>query len=74
MQHLKRRHKRLLEDIQILSISPRHKTKRAQEKKIEDSRNELSFGAPVAHQTVCAESSVNGSRAASAPDHRPTTI
>jgi hypothetical protein len=37
MQHLKR-------DLYILSISP-------QEKKIEDSKNGLSAGAPVAHRT-----------------------
>jgi hypothetical protein len=41
MQHLKRRHKRLLEDSQILSTSPRHKIKRSQEKKVEDSRSGL---------------------------------
>jgi hypothetical protein len=44
MKHLKRRFKRLTEDLQILSTSPRLKTKRAQAKKIEDSRNGLSAG------------------------------
>jgi hypothetical protein len=32
----KKRQKRLLEDLQILSTSPRHRTKRVQENKIED--------------------------------------
>jgi hypothetical protein len=36
MQHLKRRHKRLKEDLHILSTSPRHKTKRSQAKKNEE--------------------------------------
>ena len=44
LQHLKRRHKRLTKDIQILSTSPRHKTKRAQEKKLEESKSWLSAG------------------------------
>jgi hypothetical protein len=52
MQHLKKRDKRPLEDLQILSISPRHKTKRAQENKIEDSRSGLSAGTP---DRVCRE-------------------
>jgi hypothetical protein len=53
MQHLKRSHKSSIEeDSQILNISPRHKTKRTQEKKIEDSRSGLSAGAPMAHPTV----------------------
>src|SRR5688572_9114009 len=38
MQHLKRRPKRLNEGQQILSKSLRHKTKKAQEKKIEEIR------------------------------------
>jgi hypothetical protein len=52
MQHLKRRHKRLLDDLQILSTSPSHKTKRVQEKKLEGSREGLSAGALLAHRTV----------------------
>jgi hypothetical protein len=42
---------KLLEDLQILNTSPIHKTKRAQEKKINDSRIRLSVGASVAYQT-----------------------
>jgi hypothetical protein len=75
MQHLKRRPKRLLEDLQILNTIPRYKTKRVQEKKIEDSRSGLSAGALVAHQiglvvhrTMCTMSPAFGSRAAGAPD------
>jgi hypothetical protein len=45
MQHLKRRPKRPIEDLQILSTSQIHKTKRAQEKKIEDLRSWSSAGA-----------------------------
>jgi hypothetical protein len=74
MQYLKIRHKRLLEDLQILNTSPRHKTKRAQEMKIEDSRNELSAGAHVAHRTVCTESFAIGSRVAEVLDRFNGTL
>jgi hypothetical protein len=60
MQQLKRSHKRLLEDLQILGTSPRHKTKRAQEKKLEDSRKGFLSGALVAHWIVrCAKFTQN---------------
>jgi hypothetical protein len=44
MQHLKRRSKRPIEDLQILSTSPRHKPKSAHEKKLEESKTRLSDG------------------------------
>jgi hypothetical protein len=46
MQHLKRRLRRLIEDLQILNTSPRHKTKRAQAKKVEEIEHGLKLGAP----------------------------
>jgi hypothetical protein len=57
MQHLKRRPRGHIEKSQIFSTSPKHKTKRAQENKVEDSRSGLLDGTMVAHQTACAESS-----------------
>jgi hypothetical protein len=52
MQHLKRKPKRLLEDLQIFSISPRHKIKRSPSKTLKESKDGLTAGAPVAHRTV----------------------
>jgi hypothetical protein len=57
MKHIKRRPKRLLEDSQILNTSPRHKTKRAQENRIED----YEVGCQLAHQIGYVESFANGS-------------
>jgi hypothetical protein len=76
MQHLKRRPQKLLEDLQILNTSPIHKTKRAQEKKINDSRIRMSVGASVAYRWLTGrsggapdpESTTIGSRAADRPD------
>jgi hypothetical protein len=45
-QHLKEDIKRPIENLQIFSTSPRHKTRRAQAKKIEKEKNGLSIGAP----------------------------
>jgi hypothetical protein len=68
MQHLKKRPKAHLEDQQIFKISPRHKTKRVQVKRLKKSKKGLSAGAPVAHWTSYVESSTNGPRAAGTPN------
>ena len=52
MQHLKRRHKRYLEDQQISSTSLRLKTKRAQRKRLKNTRKGQPASALVVHQTV----------------------
>jgi hypothetical protein len=67
MQHLKRRHKRLLEDLQIFNISPRHKIKRSPRKSLKKYKDDMSVvtlvahqwrtDGPVAHWTMYADSS-----------------
>jgi hypothetical protein len=49
MQHLKRRPKRYLKDQQISSTSTRLKTKRAQGKRLKNTRKGKSASALVAH-------------------------
>jgi hypothetical protein len=83
MQHLKKRPKIHIEDSQTFSTSPRHKTKRAQVKRLKN--QELGCQLvhktdPVVHRTMCVESSANGFWAAGAPErssgtsnHGPTT-
>jgi hypothetical protein len=46
MQHLREDIKRPIQDLQIFNTSLRHKTRRAQAKKIEDQEDGLLVGAP----------------------------
>jgi hypothetical protein len=56
--------RRPIEDVQVWSICPRHKTRRAQAKKIEEWR----VGCFWLHQSECVESTISGTWLASTPD------